>query len=111
MTRLYSDENFPLRVVQALRSMGHDVLTSHESGRANRKVGDDEVLRFATEQRRAILTFNRLDFFRLHRRLAGRHAGIVACTQDPDVQALACRVHEAIILAGDLPGKLIRIVR
>lgn len=30
MARLYSDENFPLPVVELLRGLGHDVLTARE---------------------------------------------------------------------------------
>jgi hypothetical protein len=111
MARLYSNENFPLRAVQELRACGHDVLTSLEAGRANQKIPDDEVLRYATGQQRAVLTLNRLDFFRLHRDVVGRHTGIIACTRDADSAALARRIHEAIEAAGKLDGQLIRIVR
>jgi hypothetical protein len=52
MASLYSIENFPKRVVEALRQLGHDVLTSYEAGRANQKIPDDEVLVFATDQHR-----------------------------------------------------------
>ncbi|HKR12588.1 MAG TPA: DUF5615 family PIN-like protein [Pyrinomonadaceae bacterium] len=31
---LYADENFPLRVVEELRRLGHDVVTTLEDGRA-----------------------------------------------------------------------------
>ncbi len=31
MAKLYANENFPLKVVQALRTLGHDFLTSQES--------------------------------------------------------------------------------
>lgn len=37
---LYADENFPLRVVEELRRLGHDVLTSFEDGRANQSITD-----------------------------------------------------------------------
>ena len=50
MARLYSNENFPLPVVEALRRRGHDVLTTLEAGQANRGIPDDEVLRFATAE-------------------------------------------------------------
>ena len=66
MARLYSNENFPLRVVKALRSLGYDVVTSLEAGRANQRIPDDEVLRFATSEGRAVLTLNRRDFVHLH---------------------------------------------
>ena len=111
MARFYSNENFPFRAVVCLRALGHDVLTSLEAGRANQRIPDAEVLRFATEQSRAVLTLNRLDFFRLHRDVDGRHAGIIACTQNRDSAALAARIHEAVEADPDLNGKLIRIVR
>lgn len=37
--------NFPLRTVEELRRLGHDVLTTYEDGRANRAIPDKEVLR------------------------------------------------------------------
>ena len=99
-------------MVEALRLLGHDVLTSQEAGRANQKVPDDAVLRFATEEQRAVLTLNRLDFFRLHRSTDGQHAGIIACTRDDaNAMALAQRIDAAITAAGDLAGKVIRVVR
>jgi hypothetical protein len=111
MARLYSNENFPLRVVQELRALGHDVLTSVEAGRANQRIPDEAVLRFATEQKRALLTLNRLDFFRLHRDSASGHSGIIACTQDNDAPALARRIHSAIESYGGMDGQLIRVLK
>ena len=111
MARFYSNENFPLRAVRCLRELGHDVLTSLEAGRANQKIPDAEVLRFSTENNRALLTLNRQDFFRLHQETEGRHSGIIACTQDRDFAALAQRIHEAVKAHPDLRGKLCRIVR
>jgi len=87
------------------------VLTSLEANRANRKIPDDEVLRFATEESRAIRTLNRLDFIRLHRAVKGCHADIITCTQDRDSDALAERIHQAVKDEPDMSGKLIRIVR
>jgi hypothetical protein len=34
VAHLYANENFPLPVVEALRRLGHDVLTSREAGNA-----------------------------------------------------------------------------
>ena len=48
MTRLYSNENFPLPVVEELRRLGHDVMTSQEAGQAGRAVSDETVLAFPT---------------------------------------------------------------
>jgi hypothetical protein len=44
----YADENFPAQVVEALRHLGHDVLTAYEAGQANRAITDKEVVDFAT---------------------------------------------------------------
>lgn len=56
MTRLYSNENFPLPVVERLRALGHDVLTTEESGKADQAVPDEEILKFAIGANRVLLT-------------------------------------------------------
>ena len=45
--KLYSNESFHLRAVEQLRSLGYDVLTSLEAGRANQRIPDEQVLEFA----------------------------------------------------------------
>jgi hypothetical protein len=92
VARLYADENFPQPAVEALRELGHDVLTSLEAGNANQGIPDDEVVRFAAAQGRAVVTQNRRHFHREHRR-SSDHAGIITCTVDPDYRALAARIH------------------
>jgi hypothetical protein len=47
MARFYANENFPMPVVEELRRLGHDTLTSDESGRSNQSIPDEEVLSFA----------------------------------------------------------------
>ena len=42
IARLYSNENFPLPVVEALREHGHDVMTTHDAGKANVGIPDEE---------------------------------------------------------------------
>lgn len=112
MASLYSNENFPRRVVEELRRLGHDVVTSYEAGRANQKIPDDQVLADATEQNRLVLTLNRLDFIRLHRETDGAHAGIIVCTRDDaDPMAFAARIHSALATTANPAGELIRIVR
>ena len=83
MARLYCNENFPLPVVEQLRSLGHDVLTIQETGKADQALPDAEVLAFARREGRAVLTLNRLHFIRLHRGQPD-HAGIIVCKFDPD---------------------------
>lgn len=41
MARLYSNENFPLPVVEELLRLGHDVLTLQETGKAGQGVTDE----------------------------------------------------------------------
>jgi hypothetical protein len=108
--RLYSNENFPLPAVEELRRLGHDVLTTHDAGKSNAGIPDDEVLRFATEIGRAVLTHNRQDFIRLHRQNAD-HAGIIVCTDNPDFPALAQRVHAQLETLPTLQGQLVRVNR
>ena len=110
-TLLYSNENVPLGLVTQLRILGYDVLTSYDALNANRRVPDDKVLSFATTQSRAVLTFNRRDFRKLHRATHGEHAGIVCCTPDVDHVALARRIDVQIRATGLLSGKEVRVVR
>ena len=110
MARLYDDENFALPVVEQLRLLGHDVLTASMAGQANKRVPDLAVLRFAATEGRALLSFNRFHFVRLHK--AGtEHQGIVVCTFDLEFVALAGRIHEAISDCGELSGKLLRVTK
>jgi hypothetical protein len=81
---LYADENYPLRVIEELRRLGHDVVTA--------------------------LTLNLLDFKRLHREVPD-HAGIIICTEDPDRLGQAQRIVESIDKEGYLRGQLIRVYR
>lgn len=90
--------------------MGHDVLTTHDSGKSNQGIEDDAVLRFATETCRCIVTLNRKDFMRLHRGNAS-HAGIIVCTQNCDYADFADRIDSVIRQSGDLTGQLLRVVR
>jgi hypothetical protein len=110
-SRLYSNENFDRRVVTVLRELGHDVLTSFEAGRANQRIPDEEVLAFAENDQRAVLTFNRLHFLRLHRDTLGKHEGIIVCSIDHDSTGLAKRIDQAIRVAGTLKGQLLRVNR
>lgn len=60
MARLFANENLPEPVVRKLRRLGPETMTMRESGHAGRAVPDAEVLDFATAQRRAVVTLNRL---------------------------------------------------
>jgi predicted nuclease of predicted toxin-antitoxin system len=109
MARLYMDEQFPKVVSQLLSDMGHDVLTVQEAGKGNLGIPDEEVLLFAIEENRAVVTLNRDDFIRLHR-ADPQHCGIIVCTNDPDRARMAIRLHESIVAQEFLQGNLIRVV-
>ena len=112
MANLYSNENYPLGIVEHLRELGHDVLTARDAGNSGRSVPDDEVLAYASSLGRAVITHNRKHFFRLHTETAGKHAGIIACTFDPDEARQAQRVHEALSqVRGSLAGQVVRVYR
>ena len=110
MALLYADEGFSKVVTEFLRQFGHDILTVQEAGQANQRISDEQVLAFATSQKRAVLTVNRGDFIRLHR-MNPNHAGIIACSEDLDRQRLASRIHQVITADNTLIGKLIRVNR
>ncbi|MEG4200216.1 DUF5615 family PIN-like protein [Microcoleus sp. Pol12A5] len=108
MARLYADEQFPFPVGALLRNFGHDALTIQEAGNA----GDDdpEVLAFAVNNDRAVMTQNRRHFIRLHAQQPD-HAGIIVCTDDKNLERLARRINDAIAGEESLRGKLIRVNR
>jgi predicted nuclease of predicted toxin-antitoxin system len=107
--RLYADENFPRASVEALRVLGHDVVTAAEAGHANLATPDEDVLAFATAERRAVVTLNRRDFIRLSR--ISEHHGIIVCTANPDHLDLAKRIHLELEKRTELRDELVRINR
>lgn len=110
MARFYSNENFPLPVVLELRRAGHDVLTSVEAGRANQRISDEQVLAFAMQESRALLTVNRCHFIRLHHQ-GMSCAGIIACTVDADYLRQANRIVVAVERLDSLVGQVVQINR
>jgi hypothetical protein len=110
LARLYADENFPYPAVEALRRLGHDVLTAAEAGQAGLGTPDEDVLAFAHADGRAVLTHNRKHFRNLHK--AGiPHSGVVLCTEDLDFDSLAARIDLAVPSTRNITGQLIRVIR
>ncbi|MDO8753095.1 MAG: DUF5615 family PIN-like protein, partial [Anaerolineales bacterium] len=90
--------------------LGHDVLTIQETGKAGQSMLDEEVLAFANHEGCILLTLNRRHFIRLHGRKQP-HAGIFACTYDPDFSALAARIDKALREETNFVKKVVRINR
>lgn len=82
--RLYLDEDVDPLLAQVIKDRGIDCLSIHEVN--NRGLPDPDQLAYATEQGRAILTFNIKDFVRLALEYAhtGRHhSGIIVSDHLP----------------------------
>jgi len=97
---LYADEDFPYPTVVELRRLGHDVLTAQQDGQS--AAPDAHILACAHSLGRAVLTYNRRHYDRLHRGGAP-HSGILSARQDSNHAALAGRIHAA--LSGLCPGR------
>ena len=110
MAKFYANENFPLPAVESLRQLGHDVLTTGESGKSGQAIPDSQVLGFAIEESRILVTLNRRHFIRLHSEIPN-HSGIVVCTFDPNFSALAGRIHDAVATQPQMANQLLRVNR
>jgi hypothetical protein len=80
--RLYIDEDVHGNLSIVLRQEDYDVLTVNEAKRNG--LSDAEQLAYATEQKRAIFTFNAADFIVLHLdylQAERSHAGIIVSKQ------------------------------
>jgi len=110
LARLYANENYPLPIVEELRRLGHDVLTTLDAGKSGQAIDDMSVLQFACSQQRAVITHNRKHFIRLHNLLPD-HFGIVVCTFDTDFRRQAQLVHEELQAQPDLSRQLLRVNR
>lgn len=107
MVLILTDEDVALSVLSELRDLGHDVLTAHEAGLANKRIPDSELLARATDLGRVVLTMNRKDYRRLHRS-GVQHAGIILSTRSSP-QAVASRVHEALTTFPSLTNRCINV--
>lgn len=93
--RRFTDEMINPRLAWRLSRQGYDVLSCQRAGRANQHILDEPRLEYATQQGRAILTYNAGHFIRLDRewKASGRrHAGIIVSPQIIDVAELSRRV-------------------
>jgi predicted nuclease of predicted toxin-antitoxin system len=82
--RFLLDEDMSPRVAEGLRARGVDAISVHEVGRGNRRVPDEEQLRYAADHNRVLVTYNRSDFEALDvqwRRQGRQHAGILWCLE------------------------------
>ena len=98
--RFYFDQHMPNIAVAALRRRGVDVLTAHEAGTCGRT--DEEQLRFATADGRAIVTFD-ADYLTLADEFLAANetfTGIVYCRPDRYSQNPTRLAAELLIVHG-----------
>ena len=76
-------------------------MTIQETGKAEQRTPDEDVLQLAIADDRAVSTLNRKHFIRLHREQP-THAGIIVCTVDPDFAQQAAGIHSAMEATPDL---------
>jgi predicted nuclease of predicted toxin-antitoxin system len=107
---LLADENFSREASTHLQNLGYDLITLTDLGLAQIGMPDPEVLKKATALNRCVITFNRLDFIKLHK-ASNQHAGIIVCTYNPDNKQLAQKIHQSIQESKTLHTRLIRIYR
>lgn len=67
-------------LVNLLKAAGHDVLTINEANIVG--LPDEQVLQYAHQNHRVLLTCNCDDFYNLHQQ--SHHSGILAVYQDAD---------------------------
>ena len=108
MLKLYSNENFPMDMVLELRQHGYDVLTSQEAGQANQGIPDEDVLTFAIENQRVVITLNREDFIALHRN-GIPHQGMIICKTDRDYKGQIQALYAYLQQTEDMKNRLIRV--
>jgi len=108
MARFILDENVPYRVKAYLRGRGHDAEGVEEALR--RGVTDTELVRYAREDGRVIVTLDK-DFIRLHRQSKAKFAAIVIRAHPPTPdRVLACL--DRLLSSADVdehPGTLILV--
>ncbi len=108
MIKLYADEQFPLPVVKILRTLGYDILTVQDAGKAEQKIPDPEVLHYSISLNRAVLTMNRRDFICLHTQTP-QHQGIVICKSSTNWEKIAQAIHSHLSEFETIEKQLIRI--
>jgi predicted nuclease of predicted toxin-antitoxin system len=109
--KFYSNENFPIVMVNLLRADGHDVLTSYEAGQANQGIPDHKVLQYATGADRILITENRQDFIDLHRTVS-HHAGIIIFKHDRDYAGKIKAMTDFLNEDGQsLKNRLVRVMK
>lgn len=82
--RFYLDEDVPVSFAEALTNRGVNVITTQDAG--NKGNSDHGQITYATNEKRVLLTHNKIDFIKLHNHLLKEnrtHFGIIVSDQLP----------------------------
>jgi hypothetical protein len=86
---LYFDEDVSAGIVENLRTRGFDVLSARDAGALGKS--DEEQMLYAVSLRRAVVTHNRVDFEKQHRRFLERgmkHYGAIIAKRRKDAEVV-----------------------
>ncbi|MFN8540446.1 MAG: DUF5615 family PIN-like protein [Thermomicrobiales bacterium] len=104
--RLFTDEHPSPRLAEVLREYGLGRMRkSHEVGRANQSISDEDQLEYATQVRRALLTFNISDFVQLDSEwkvLGKEPAGIIVSSEIVNFSLPCARASSPDLIAPDI---------
>lgn len=87
---LYFDEDVSVGIVENLRTRGFDVLSARDAGALGRS--DDEQMLYAVSQRRAVVTHNRVDFEKQHKKFLEngmKHYGVIIAKRRRDAEVVS----------------------
>ena len=93
--RLFTDEDVTWQVADALWPQGYDVESTKGAKRGAQRIPDFSQLKYAVQEGRAILTYNRADFEQLHLHWQANgwtQHGIIVSAQVSDLGELTRRV-------------------
>ena len=107
--KLLADEDFDTPIVRMLQAQDVDIITVADLSLDNVGTADEQVLKEGTSLGRAVITFNRRDFWRLHQ--VEQHAGIVLCKRNTPVLLLVRLVVELVTSVERGQNELYRIIQ
>ena len=86
---LYFDEDVSVGIVENLRRRGFDVLSVRDADALGRS--DDEQMLYAVSQHRAVVTHNRIDFEKQHKKFLENgmnHYGVIVAKRRKDAEVV-----------------------
>lgn len=107
---LLRDEDFNHKVLKGLADASYDVTSIKELGLDRQWFSDEDVLKMAIELGRVVLTHNKRDFIRLHRK-TDEHQGIITCYQTSDHETLTSKILQLLEEVDSFENKLFRVYK